>query len=147
MKRSRAARPNVVRERIVQKMLAGTVTEKEPSKKLTLSIKEIPQLELLDFVSGNTRRFFNILELKTEFFTVPPALWADRVDYQESKEIVTALRTVNDNAERAVALMKYYNQVSTKKEDSFQNLLIGVSDLRKSLPHKTKELIVKKFSK
>lgn len=61
-------------------------------------------------------------------------------------QIVDGLCVVNDHAERAVKLIQDYNQILTKDETSYQNLLLTVSDHRKSTPDLTKSTMAKKFA-
>jgi hypothetical protein len=136
-----------IRNALVQKMLQGSISAHEPPKKIAVDFKSVLNLELLDLVSGNTLRLFYILNVKTDFLQVPAEQWAGREDYELCKRIVTHLCSVNDTGERAVKLMKDYNLLTNKNEDSFQKMLLSVHDLRKALPgkDKTKQALVKKY--
>ncbi|KAK3919750.1 UDP-N-acetylenolpyruvoylglucosamine reductase [Frankliniella fusca] len=70
------------------------------------------ELELPDLITGNTVRFFRILGVGTDFLQAPVASWAERDDYRKCKEIVPHLRVVNNTGERAVKLMKDFNQAT-----------------------------------
>lgn len=136
--------PLQVRESMAQAMLSN-ISSDEPPKKRPLEIQEIPNLTLATLATSNSLKFFNLLNIESDFLNHPVAEWADRVDYKRGREIAYHLRVVNDTAERAVKLMSDYNQILTKKEESFQKILVGVHDLRQYLPDKKKSTLAKKF--
>ena len=60
--------------------------------------------------------------------------------------MVNALPVVNDNAERGVKLAQDYNRSVTRKEESYQHLLLTVQSHRKSVPDSKKKTLQKEYS-
>jgi hypothetical protein len=80
--------------------------EKENSpKRISLDQSKIPQLRLCDFVTVNTRNFFQILDLRDSFLEVNPEVWLTNPDYLQAEDVVREIRVVNDTAERWVTMI------------------------------------------
>ena len=75
------------------------------------------------------------MDLECDFLQRPVSEWHSRTDFKEGLEIVTLLRVVDDNAERAVKTFKDFNKIITKEEASIQNLVVTVDSYRKSRPN------------
>lgn len=99
---------------------------------------------LEDFVLSNTRRFFQITEMTTDFLKNDVETWDDDESYKKNKAIVHSMRVVNDIAERGVALMEEYNKLHTNDEEQKQYLLLLVKDYRKRIPNTKKSTLLSK---
>ena len=82
-------------------MIEGLRSEGEdhPSKRIQLDQSVIREKRLRDFVTRNTRKFFEILSIPDSFLEVDPGSWETNPDYLQAEDIVRALRVVNDTAE------------------------------------------------
>jgi hypothetical protein len=67
-------------------------------------------------VSSNTVRFFSATGVSSEFLQKTVQILEEEV-YKRNREIVCAMRVVNDSAERGVALMEEYNKLRTTNEE------------------------------
>src|SRR5688572_21838381 len=94
----------------------------------------IPNKRLHDFVTRNTRKFFQILGLPDSFLDTDPDTWMTNLSYLHAEEVVRDLHVVNDTAERGVALMQEYNALLTKDEEQTQFALQVVQEHRKLYP-------------
>jgi len=77
----------------------------EPPQRSTLDQFKIPEMMLNNFVTENTRKFFQILSIPDTFLNVDPDTWITNLDYLQANNLVCELRVVNDTAERGVTLM------------------------------------------
>jgi hypothetical protein len=93
--------------------------------------EDIGNKTLADFVTSSRMMFFEKLRLDHSFLEVDPMNWATRNDYQTVKKYLNKMYIVNDNAERAVALMQSYNNHLTKNEEQMQYILQVVEIHRK----------------
>ena len=109
-----------------RKMVQGlnTDAEKEPAKRITIDQSAIQGKNLEDFVSSNTRKFFQSLDLPSEFLNDDQAEWDSIECFCKARNIVKNVRVVNDNAERVVALMNEYNKLITNNEEHKQYLFL-----------------------
>lgn len=89
---------------------------------------------LHDFVTANTRRFFEILGLDSHFLDADPESWAQDDRYIAGETTSKSLTVINDTAERGVALCEQYNDLHTCDEEQKQYLLLAVSEHRKRYP-------------
>ena len=96
-----------------------------------------------DFVTRNTRKFFEILSIPDSLLEVDPGSWETNPDYLQAEDIVRALRVVNDTAERGVALMQEYNALLSKDEEQTQFALQVIQEHRKRHPDCKKATIVR----
>lgn len=75
------------------------------------------------FVSMETKLFFERFKVDQEFLKSNSADWEGIASFIEAKEIIGQLRVVNDTAERGVKLMEEYNSLITKDEEQKQYVL------------------------
>jgi len=115
----------------------------EPVKRVTLSDQDIRQKEIADFVTRNTKKFFDMLNLPNDFLEEDPDTWNSLPSFVEAHNVVAKLWVTNDTAERVVALMQEYNGLRTKSEEQTQFILQVVAQHRKKLPSITKERLLK----
>ena len=115
----------------------------EPVKRVTLSDQDIRQKEIADFVTRNTKKFFDMLNLPNDFLEEDPDTWNSLPSFVEAHNVVAKLWVTNDTAERGVALMQEYNGLRTKSEEQTQFILQVVAQHRKKLPSITKERLLK----
>jgi hypothetical protein len=86
---------------------------------LTSSIKSLE-----DFVYSNSLRFLSATGVPLKFLEKTVEIWEEDEVYKRSREIVRAMRAVNDIAERGVALMEEYNRLHTTNEQQKQCLFL-----------------------
>lgn len=114
----------------------------EPLKRARIDPEVILQKNLQDFVSGNTLRFFEILNLPSDFLETDVSTWSENESYKTCKSLVTSIKVVNDVAERGVALMEEYNKLHTKDEEQKQYLLLLVKQFRSKYPDSKKSTLL-----
>lgn len=102
--------------------------EEDPAKRINLSDQDIRTKEIHDFVTKNTKKFFDTLNISTDFLEKDPALWSGLPSYIEAQKTVGKLRVTNDTAERGVALIQEYNGLRTKSEEQTQFILQVVAE-------------------
>lgn len=114
-----------------------------PDKRIALDFQDtsIPEKTLANFVTNNSRSFFEKLSLSSTFLEFDPSEWNDNDDYKKAKEYVSKMNVVNDNAERAVALMQSFNTHLTKNEEQMQYILQIVEKHREEQPTPSKSVI------
>lgn len=83
------------------------------------------------FVSMETKLFFERFKVDQEFLKSNSADWEGIASFIEAKEIIGQLRVVNDTAERGVKLMEEYNSLITKDEEQKQYVLQVVQGYRR----------------
>ena len=71
------------------------------------------------------------LGLPDKFLWTNPASWENLEEFKQAKAIVGTLKVVNDNAERAVALVQNFSGSITKDEEQLQYLLQVIEDHRR----------------
>lgn len=86
-------------------------------KRINVDIENIGNKNLEDFVTSNTKRFFSITGLSSDFLKKKVEDWIRDKEYIQSKEIVKKFKVVNDTAERGVSLIQEYNKILTLDED------------------------------
>ena len=101
----------------------------------------LEQIELHDFATSNTLRFFSTHDLDYTFLQNDPELWEGLQSYDDALKVVENLRVTNDNAEHGVALIQEYNQLHTKDEHMNQYLLQVVQEHRKKFPSCSKSVL------
>ncbi|XP_034239142.1 uncharacterized protein LOC117644065 [Thrips palmi] len=100
-----------------------------------LTIKDVGQRRLADFVTTESLGFFDITGIRRDFLAKDPQDWPTDESWTEGKKLVDGLRVVNDCAERGVALIKdYITNPLTRDEEQLQLLLKVVKDHRERLP-------------
>jgi len=113
-----------------------------PPKRITVDAAQIQNKQLHDFVTKNTKKFFQILSITDSFLQTDPEAWEINPDYLMADETVQNLRVVDDTAERGVALMQEYNSLLTKDEEQMQFSLQVIQEHRKLYPDSNKSTIV-----
>lgn len=114
-------------------------------KRVTLSstdINLISEKELDHFVTSNTMKFFEIMNIPSSFLQKSVELWSDDPEYKAAKDVVNSMRVINDIAERGVALIEEFNKLITVNEEQKQYLLLVVKDFRKKYPNAKKSTLV-----
>lgn len=115
-------------------------------KKLLLKNSEIPvviEQGLEQFINKNSIHFFVKIQLQTDWLHLDIEKWSENDKYQRCLNIVGNLSVVNDCVERAVHLMSEYNNFFTKNEDQKQFIVQIVTECRKKLRKRLKELLLK----
>ena len=75
---------------------------------------------LSDFVTERSLNLFTALKIDRSFLSTDPDEWAEATEYLNVRRTVSAVRCVNDCAERAVKLATDFNQVLTNDESQRQ---------------------------
>lgn len=111
----------------------------EMPRRPQIDITKIKDIKLTDFISKNTCHFFktlfdqNIVAISTDFLKIDPSKWFNDENYLKAENIVKHLLVVNDAAERAIQLIKDYNEVVLKDEEQKQYLFQVVEKYRKDI--------------
>lgn len=111
-------------------------------KRINVDIENIGNKNLEDFVTSNTKRFFSITGLSSDFLKKKVEDWIKDKEYIQSKEIVTKCKVVNDTAERGVSLIQEYNKILTLDEDQKQYILLLVKSFRQKFPNYKKATLL-----
>lgn len=118
-----------------QKKEITQAMQKRPKKKdsrrfegKTTSFKDH---QLKDFATSRSMNFFTSLNINARFLQQDPASWPEDAEYCKGKKKVSALRVINDCAERAVKLASDYNLLLTKDEEQKQLIFQIVEKSRK----------------
>lgn len=111
-------------------------------KRINVDLDTISKKNLEDFVSSNTKRFFSITGISSDFIEKEVEDWDADKEYMKSKGIVKSLKVVNDIAERGVALIQEYNKILTLNEDQKQYLLLLVKTFRQKFPNYKKSTLL-----
>jgi hypothetical protein len=93
-------------------------------------INLVEDLEFPELVSINTQRFFDIINVNSEFLTIDPEIWHENESYLNAEKVVRNLSVVNDACERAISFFQQYKS-KINKENQKQNLLHTVENTRK----------------
>jgi len=110
--------------------------------RVELKREDIQTSKLTDFVTGNTRKFFQRFEISQNFLVKDPQEWNADEDYSKAKGFLSKLKVVNDLSERGVALIEEYNSILTKDEEQKQFLLQVVEDHRERFPDSAKSTLM-----
>ena len=89
---------------------------------------------LADFVTFNTRQFFQKLKLDQKFLEEDHRSWKDHLSFQSALRFVQSIEVINDSAEKRVALIHKCNQLMTHDEGQLQFLLQVVTEHRCAFP-------------
>jgi hypothetical protein len=111
----------------------GTV---DTLKRITIDVSEISAKTVASFATKNSMKLLTALQIDNSFLRSDPTEWKMLPTYLEAQKRVSALRIVNDLAERGVSLIQSYNQSLTKNETQFQFLLQVVEDHRQRFSQK-----------
>src|SRR6218665_3693627 len=118
----------------------------EPPKCIQLQVSRIESKQLEDFVTENTLKFFEILELPRKFLTETDIeQWEENEHFQKVKHCAQSLRVVNDVAERGVKLIQDFNSSITRNEEQKQYLLQVVSEHRAQFPEAKKSVLLQRL--
>lgn len=127
-----------------RKMLTAVNKHKNtniPPKVPVIKQTNIQKMNLEDFVTSNTNRFFEITGISSSFMTKCVEEWTDDPDFKMGQETVSNLKVINDIAERGVALMTEYNKLQTNDEEQKQFLLLVVQKHRNMFPDQKKSTL------
>lgn len=113
-----------------------------PKRIVVVDVENIRDKNLEDFVTSNTKRFFSITGMSSDFLKKKVEDWINDKEYINSKEIVTKLKVVNDTAERGVSLIQEYNKILTLNEDQKQYILLLVKSFRQKFPNYKKATLL-----
>jgi len=103
--------------------LTNKIGSNEKIKRLNLRESEVPEFvknEIEFFVSSETLDFFKIFNLDTEFLLNDPSDWSENLSFQNTLQMVTKLKTVNDTAGKRIKLIEDYNSIFTTNEEQIQ---------------------------
>ncbi|KAG0711005.1 hypothetical protein GWK47_021650 [Chionoecetes opilio] len=107
----------------------------EPPPKVYVEEADLDNKTVASFVTKNTEKFLDLLDIDKGFLDVDPAIWGTNPMYQAGARGVRGLLVTNDAAERGVALVQDFTKnPRTKSEDQLQCLLQVVEDHRKMYP-------------
>lgn len=122
--------------------IRNTIGDDDPPKRIALDPSQVQSKALEDFVTSNTLRFFQIMDLPHSFLDIDVDNWSTNDDYTSCKRAVVNLRVVNDLAERGVALMEEYNKIIVNDEQQKQFLLQVVKRYRQIYPDRNKDTLI-----
>ena len=83
-------------------------------------IESFQATTLSDYVTKSSENLFSSLKIDSTFLDSDPSTRSSRQDYVSCREIVCALRVVNDCAERAAKLVTDFNASLTLNEEQKQ---------------------------
>lgn len=130
---------------MAQRLLAfadDTDKDEHSVKRINLKVRDLSTFvskKLSDFITSNSIKFFDRLNVSKSFLVIDPSKWHDHEDFKNAVEIVRKLKVVNDIAERGVKLMQDYNKKLTTKELEYQKLLQVVKEYTKKYPFSSKK--------
>lgn len=130
---------------MAQRLLAfadDTDKDDDSVKRINLKVRDLSTFvskKLSDFITTNSIKFFDRLNLSKSFLVIDPSKWHDHKDFKNAVEIVRKLKVVNDIAERGVKLMQDYNKKLTTKELEYQKLLQVVKEYTKKYAFSSKK--------
>ena len=82
----------------------------------------VSKLTRSHFVSLNTKKFFDAMQIKTHFLELDPGRWDSNEHYIISFHRVQQLKVVNDAAD--VSFIQNFNSVITNQEEQKQYLVV-----------------------
>lgn len=130
-----------------KKMVSALSKQHKSLKTLNASGKEIKSKYkskcIHDFVSVNTKHFFDRFDISTDFLSVDPTQWSQREDYKKGHTTCANIHVVNDAAERAVKLFSHYNDILCKDEDEKQHIIKLVQHYKSLYPSINKSQLAK----
>jgi len=118
----------------------------ELPKRITLDQFKIHEMMLNNFVTENTRKFFQILSIPETFLNVDHDTCITNLDCLQADNVVRELRVVKDIAERSIALMQEYDALLTKDEGQTQFGLQIVQEHSTQYPDSKKSTLLKGLS-
>ena len=102
-----------------------------------------PTTELVDLLSPESFKFFDILGLNYEWLAMDPDNWNNSDSYRTARDFVTTLKVTNDVAERGVKLATDFATMLTRDDEMREKLLQGVERCRRIYPELTKAVLNK----
>lgn len=101
------------------------------------SITASTQISIVDLISNRTKQLFNILSNNEDpaFMLKHPSEWSADDEFKKMIDTVNSLKLVNDTAERAIGLLKQFNNTLTKSQDG------SVENFRARIPNPKKKTI------
>ncbi len=114
---------------------------RDQAKRINVALDTFTGKSLEDFVTANTKKLFELMELPNDFLSVDPDEWDNRDDFKMARETVQALKVVNDHAERGVALIQEFSGLMTHDESQLQFLLQVVEEHRRAFPDSRKQTL------
>lgn len=109
------------------KKLINEEENENSNKKLNVNFDDVSQFVNQDLpfslLNNKSWKVFQRFKISINFLREDPKTWNALDEYIQAKEILSALKVVNDTAERGVKLMKEYNEKFTKNEDQKQFIL------------------------
>lgn len=126
------------------KMKGSAPPPKRKDKIFTLT--DLQNKTVANFVTSSSLFFFEKLSLQSSFLEVDPAEWSSRDDFKMASKYVKSMNVVNDNAERAVALIQNFSSHLTKNEEQVQYLLQIVEKHRQQFPDQKKSTMKRGLS-
>lgn len=106
------------------------------------SVGKFAELNLRDFVSQKTKKFFTNFGLSSDFLQFDPSTWETNFDFEEGWSFSRDVFVINDPAERGVKFMKDYNKILTLDEGEKEVLLQGVEAYRHKYPSYNKSSLL-----
>ncbi|KAL7640595.1 UNVERIFIED_CONTAM: hypothetical protein RMT77_008870 [Armadillidium vulgare] len=116
------------------------------ANKIEIDVRSnILNLEISDFVSKHSKRFFERFNLPSNFLEQDPQTWRINEQYKHCLKIVEKIKVVNDAAERGIKLIQEYNSKLTKDEEQKNYIIQVVASYRKRFPDVSKATISSSF--
>src|SRR6218665_1084747 len=103
----------------------------------------VPQLTVSHFVSLNPKKFFDAMQIETDFLEQDPGRWDINAYYIISRKRVQQLKVVNYAAKHGASLIHNFNSVLTNQGEQKQYLLQVVESHRQRFPLSKKSIIIK----
>ena len=117
----------------------------DPLKRAVVDMAVIQQKTLADFVTKGSRKLFVTLAIPDGFLGEDPDTWSDRDDFKAAEVIVSSLASINDHAERGVALISDATQSGRfRNEEQLQYALQVIEHNRAKFPDAKKSTLLKK---
>lgn len=115
---------------MVQNLYNGQPKEGENENRATIQPdRPVKDLNLSDFVTTATKRFFEITGINTRFLEVHPNQWPQNRDFRNGQEIAMSFSVTNDSAERSIALYQTFK--NNVKKPQQERHLVQVAEKRR----------------
>jgi hypothetical protein len=88
-----------------------------------------------------------MFNVEPTFLSLPPSEWSNDASFVKLGRLVSALRPVNDAAERLVKFGSDFTGVITKDEDVRQDILQEVELTRRAFPKATRKCVAQNGKK
>lgn len=134
---------SLVTKRAMVKASEDIEGEEEPSPRARVDMTNIKDKTLVDFVTKNSRRLFEILDMPDKFLEMDPETWNNSEDFETAQKVVYSLATTNDHAERGVSLIQQMTQSGRfRNEDQLQYALQIVEQSQTNIPDMNKTTLM-----